>query len=691
MTDSDVVIFAYTITIAGSQAAPSLAYNEECQNYLIVYEKYEGNNSFICGQLWPTDGSSQGPEFTISGSGVNREPVVAVDPNSMNYLVLWSDQGDTPAIRGQLVNPSEGSLEGTSFNVYADENNKLQFKPNIAYYYSGPLVVWQEGDNSSDSNIMGRFITFTDNTPNLGEPILFSQGAGNQYDPAVACNNGEYLVVFNDGNNLKGILIGEGYITNPVPIPSGNGIQGSGAVIPIYDYNSEYRFLVAWQDQRDGNFDIMARFVGTTFVNDTPTMVLGDELTITDSSNQETCPSLAYIYDHYLIAWQDKGLDNDIKARMLYPDGTPAGSIKNIASVTGEQLYPAMTSMNNKVIVAYEDQGTSPHTIGRYLFDESPPPKADWIITVNNATGDDWVRTQDYPIVIPLGAVVTVYDDDGVLLGSGTAEMLGNDGYFPPKIVIPGGFAPGVEGIYVTTTLEGNQESESTFINLPIPVMVKGIDYNVDTVNCGYGKIAYTVNTAQKVAMDTATGKTIATIKAYTTTERETTFANLAEAEATSGVEVPVGDTGVAVAKDPGNYGYAIAAYDANNQVVAYYVSDGWETVWSGLGVNPSSVNASSSFNQTFTLTVPTNPYSAGTFKDTNLSSYITLKGLFTGLTLGTVTRVSSTEITVEVSGNLISQTGDYGEICVAAEAFENAPEPGGAVRQVAQVRVINL
>jgi hypothetical protein len=692
MIDSDVVNFSYIINLnmIGNLSSPSLAYNAECLNYLMVYEKYDGNNSVICGQLWPTDGSSQGPEFIISGSGVNREPVVAVDPNSMNYLVLWSDQGDTPAIRGQLVNPSEGSLEGTSFTVYADENNKPQFKPNIAYNYSGPLVLWQEGDSSSDSTIMGRFITFNDNTPNMGEPISFSQGAGNQHDPAVACNNSEYLVVFNDGNNLKGILIGEGYITNPISIPSGNGIQGSGAVIPIYDYNSEYRFLVAWQDQRDGNFDIMARFVGTTFVNDTPTMVLGDELTITDSSNQETCPSLASIYDHYLIAWQDKSLDNDIKARMLYPDGTPAGSIKNIASVTGEQVYPAMTSMNNKVIVAYEDQGISPYTIGRYLFDESPPPKAEWIIVTNNATGDDEVTTPYQLAVIPVSAVVKVYDDNG-LLGSGTAEMLGNDGYYPPHIVIPGGFAPGVEGIYVTTTLEGNQESESTFINLPIPVMVEGTDYSVDTVNCGYGKIAYKVNTAQKVAMETATGKTIATIKAYTTTERETTFANLAEAEATSGAEVPVGDTGVAVAKDPGNYGYAIAAYDANNQVVAYYVSDGWETVWSGLGVNPSSVNASSSFNQTFTLTLPTNPYSAGTFKDTNLSSYITLKGLFTDLTRGTVTRVSSTQITVEVSGNLISQTGNYGEICVAAEAFENAPEPGGAVRQVAQVTVKNL
>ena len=596
MTDSDVVSFDYIITVTGNQSAPSLAYNEEYQKYLMVYEKHEGNNSIICGQIWPIDGTSQGAEFTISGLGVNREPTVALDPNSMNYLVLWSDQGDTPAISGQLVNHS-GNLEGNSFTVYADENNKPQFKPNIAYYYSGPLVVWQEGDSSSDSTIMGRFITFNDNTPNMGEPIsfsqatgnepiMFSQGAGNQYDPAVACNNGEYLVVFNDGNNLKGILIGEGYITNPVSIPSGNGIQGAGAVIPIYDYNSEYRFLVAWQDQQDGNFDIMARFVGTTFVGNTPTMVLSDELTITDSSNQETCPSLASIYDHYLIAWQDKSLDNDIKARMLYPDGTPAGSVKTIAPGTGEQLHPVMTSMNSKVIVAYEDQGTSPYTIGRYLFDESLPPKADWIIITNNATGNDEVTTPYESPVIPVGAVVTVYDGNSSLLGSEAAQWLGGDGYYPPHIYIEGGFAPGVEGIYVTTTLEGNQESETTYVTLPIPVMNKYTDFDVDNCDYGYGKITYIVTPAQKAAMEAATGKTIATIKAYTTTNIETTFADLTAAEATGGVEILITDDGndtndyVSVEKDPGNYGYAIAAYDSYGQVVAYYVSTEWVTVY---------------------------------------------------------------------------------------------------------------
>jgi len=684
MTDSQVVSFSYTITIttAGSQSAPSLAYNEEYQNYLIVYEKHDGNNSTIYGKIWPTDGTTQGNEFSISGSGVNREPAVVLDPNTMNYLVLWSDQGNTPAIRGQLVN-SSGDLQGNSFTVYAN-GSRPQLKPNIECAYSSLIAVWQDGDGLSDRNIMGCYISVDNNTPNVQTPFNLNQVAGSYYDPAVAYNNNyaECLVVFNDGDDLRGILIGEGYISDPLSIASGNGIQGSGAVIPIYDYNSEYRFLVAWQDQRQGNYDIMARFASPTFVNDEPTLVLGDELTFANSSNQETCPGLASACNYYLIAWQDSSLDNDIKSRMLYLDGTPAGSVRNIASGTGEQLRPAMTSMNSKVIVAYEDQGTSPYTIGRYLFDESPPPKADWIIIKNNATGDDEVTTPYQQMVIPVDAVVTVYDGN-VSLGSEAAQFLVGDGYYPPHIYISGGFAPGVEGIYVTTTLEGNQESESMYINLPIPVMNEGTDYSVDTVDCGYGKIAYKVTAAQKAAMESATGKTIATIKAYSTTDIETTFAHLTDAEATGGVVVPVGDTGVAVAKDPGNYGYAIAAYDANNQVVAYHVSDTCKTVWSGLGVSPYPVNANPSFNQTFTLTAT----SAGTFRNTNLSSYVTLDGLFTGLTKGDVIWVDNTHITVQVSGNL-SQTGYYGEICVAADAFENAPEPGGTVRQVAQVRV---
>jgi hypothetical protein len=583
------VYFLINLNIIGNLSSPSLAYNEECQNYLMVYEKNDGNNSVIYGQIWPTDGTTQGAEFTISGPGVNREPVVAVDPNSMNYLVLWSDQGDTPAIRGQIVNPSEGSLEGTSFTVYADENNKPQFKPNIAYYYSGPLVVWQEGDSSSDSNIMGRFITFTDNTPNLDEPISFSQGAGNHYDPAVACNNGEYLVVFNDGNNLKGILIGEGFITDPVSISSGSGIQGLGTVIPFSlwddDTGTECRFLVVWHEQQQDDFMIKARFVGPPLTSNTPS--LGKEHFVINSSNPVTCPSIVSADNYYLIAWQDQSgssNDNDILARMLYPDGTFAG-FHSITYDAGEQLHPTMAGLGNKVIIAYEDQVTIPYTIGRYLFDESPPPKADWIIITNNATGDDEVTTPYRPAVIPVGAVVTVYDGNGSL-GSETAEMSGNDGYFPPHIVIRGGFAPGVEGIYVTTTLEGNQESELTTVNIPIPVMNNGIDFDVDNCDYGYGKITYILTHNQKAAMEAATGKTIATIKAYTTTNIETTFTDLAAAEATNGVEILIidddNDTNdcVSVEKDPGNYGYAIAAYDSYGQVVAYYVSTEWVTVY---------------------------------------------------------------------------------------------------------------
>jgi hypothetical protein len=312
---------------------------------------------------------------------------------------------------------------------------------------------------------------------------------------------------------------------------------------------------------------------------------------------------------------------------------------------------------------------------------EDIPPDPDQITVMNNATGNDLVRIS----FMGNNALFKVYD--AAVGGNLIAQDISMEG--SAWITIEDGFPSALNTIYVSATPYGGTESSRTAKAIPIPpVMDEGTDYSVDTVDCGYGKIAYKVTADQKAAIEASTGTVIDTVKAYTTCDIETTFSDLADAEATNGVVVPIGDIGVAVSRDPGNYGYAIAAYDVNDQVVAYYVSGTWETVWSGPGVNPNTVNASDAFDQTFTLSLPADPYSAGTFKDTDLSSYITLEGLFDGLAVGTVTRISSTQITVQVTGNL-TQTGYYGKICIAADALENAPEPGGAVRQVAEIRVL--
>jgi len=303
------------------------------------------------------------------------------------------------------------------------------------------------------------------------------------------------------------------------------------------------------------------------------------------------------------------------------------------------------------------------------------PPATEKIEVDNRASGDDLVKVKalsDYTIV-------KVYDaaSGGNLIGQATA--IEGSGW----VSIEGGLDYNLISIFVSVTPYSSLESSRTEKAIPMPpLMCEYTDYSIDNVNCGYGKLAFKVTAAQKSAMEEAAGKSISTIKVYVTTEIETTFNDLVAAEATGGIIIPVGDGGAALARDPGNYGYAIAAYDSQDQVVACYVSDIWETVESGLKpLYPVYLN--SQFSQTFTL----EPYqSTGTFKNIDLSGYVTLEGAFAGLTVGSVTRVDSTHITVDVSGNL--NTTGYGKICVAGEAFENAFEPGGSVRQVVGVKV---
>lgn len=199
------------------------------------------------------------------------------------------------------------------------------------------------------------------------------------------------------------------------------------------------------------------------------------------------------------------------------------------------------------------------------------PPPVENIYVYNNVSGDDYVMVRR----LPDNTIVKVYDatGDGNLIGYTTVIEGG------AWLIIEGGFPNNLICAYVSITPSAQMESNRTAKAIPMPpCMVEGTDYEIDNTNCGYGKLEFKVTASQKSAMEAATDKHIAFIKVYVTSINETTFDDLADAEASEGVTVS--DEAAVFARDPGLYGYAIAAYDDSNQVVAYYVSETWEIVY---------------------------------------------------------------------------------------------------------------
>lgn len=284
----------------------------------------------------------------------------------------------------------------------------------------------------------------------------------------------------------------------------------------------------------------------------------------------------AFIYD----------LQNQVLKRL---STTPYGEGNNasweVSFVSGNGQYVAFTSEASNLV---EDDTNEEDDIFLVQFDPAAPvelsstPEPGWITITNNATGDDYVEVD----TIPAGTIAKVYDGNGNLLGAGAAEYLGGDGYMPAEIQINNGFAANLTSIVVKITELDKAESTGTTVDLLTPIMDEGTDYEVDNCDHGYGRITYILTYTQKTAIETATGKTITTVKVYTVEENEGTFTDLPTAQDTGGVVIPITnndddtDDYVSVERNAGNYGYAIAAYDELDNVVAYYVSDGWITVY---------------------------------------------------------------------------------------------------------------
>ncbi|MFC1753961.1 right-handed parallel beta-helix repeat-containing protein [Thermoproteota archaeon] len=183
----------------------------------------------------------------------------------------------------------------------------------------------------------------------------------------------------------------------------------------IYDNGS---FVVAWKDcsvcadlfaQR---FDVNGTAVGSTFG-------------VTDDLNIDTNKTAMAIGadDEFIVVWEAEGYGNvDIKAQLFNSTGTEIGSAIDVASGTGDQLYPGVAYMpdGNYVVTWYDNTGGE-YDVFAQIIDGSGVDQTDLIgsrINLSqNSTGD-----QRWPAVDALSSsFVAVWSDER----SGTYEIYG--------------------------------------------------------------------------------------------------------------------------------------------------------------------------------------------------------------------------------------------------------------------------
>jgi hypothetical protein len=185
-----------------------------------------------------------------------------------------------------------------------------RFYPAVAFDGTNYLVVWSDNRSGAGDDIFGARVSSAGEVLD-GAGIAISTAGGHQFDPAVAFDGSNYLVVWEDrrsGANsdiFAARMSPAGVVVDPTLPVTGGGIAISTAandqLDPAVVWNgSGSRYLVVWEDRRLGVSDIYGARVSNLGTLEDPAGIV-----ISGAPNEQTSPWVA-VNGSFLVAWRDR-------------------------------------------------------------------------------------------------------------------------------------------------------------------------------------------------------------------------------------------------------------------------------------------------------------------------------------------------------------------------------------------------
>lgn len=298
-----------------TQTAAAVAYNPSCDRFLVVWQDKRNG---IDDDVWGTyvDGTGGGVLGTFDltpRAGNQRAPSVAFEPNHDTFLVAWmDDSAGNWEIQAQNFDCMKSSV-GPLIQVTADP--ATQQYPDVDCAYGLAWIVWQDKRKGS-LDVFGQRVL-----PGgllLGAGLQISQpSVGEQSFPAITAN-------------------------------------------PRVDTGCDmYSFLTAWRDARAGNFDVYGHQlsdVGLCGLVADLQLYVGPAAQGMVDLDYGTAPLI--VNDRYLVAWEDqRNGSRDVYARLFTPNGVPAAASFALAAGALDQKAPAVAfdDSSDEFLCVYQD------------------------------------------------------------------------------------------------------------------------------------------------------------------------------------------------------------------------------------------------------------------------------------------------------------------------------------------------
>ncbi len=303
-------------------------------NFVIAWEScISGDPSNIYAQRFSSDGTALGENFMVNNNGryLNYCPVVACKKNG-DFIIVWGDSED-------------GSKDNYAFNNSLDEN--IQEKD------------FSRTKKGSEPDIFAQQY-LSDGTP-LGVNFKVNDDTGNtdQIYPDIAVDtNGNFIITWQDNRDGIWDLFIQRYSSNGTPIGSNlkliDSIECSYNANPSISNDPGGNFIIAWNDKRNGDYDIFAqRFL----FDGSP---IGENFQINDDTlgKNQSAPCISVNeFGNFIISWNDLRNNNiDVYAQRYLSNGTVLGSNYRLSN-TGErrQSNSLVVLGDGRIFAAWQD------------------------------------------------------------------------------------------------------------------------------------------------------------------------------------------------------------------------------------------------------------------------------------------------------------------------------------------------
>jgi hypothetical protein len=342
------------VPAAGDQAAPCIA-TDDTTAFVVWYDRRNGTSFDIYGARVDEAGNILDPAGILIAHGSSYDPYPAVGFDGTNYLVVWgyaelSGQYD---IYGMRVS-KEGELIDAEPFVVSDATGS-QTSPDVAFDGTNYLVVWHNREGSDPYHIYGMRVSKEGELLD-SEQFVICEETGSQQYPAVAFDGTNYLVAWQDTRGGTYDIYGT-RVSQDGTVLNSTGIAISTAADYQYFPNISFdgnNYMVVWQDQRDGVYDIY----GSRVAQDGNVLDPAG-IQISGATDEQNRPSIDFDGTNYLVVWDDyrSGSENDIYATFIDTSGNvlnPAGI--TISSAADNQYMPSVSFDGTNYLVAWYDR-----------------------------------------------------------------------------------------------------------------------------------------------------------------------------------------------------------------------------------------------------------------------------------------------------------------------------------------------